>query len=110
MLHSLRWLVVIACVISLTACISWIPYKRSDIQQGNIITQAEVDQLKPGMSKTQVIAILGSPVLQNSFNENELVYVETDQINGGTITQKRLILTFKQGKLASSSGDYQLQF
>lgn len=110
MLRPTRWLLIAIGVLSLSACISWVPYKRPDIQQGNIITQAEVDQLKPGMSKTQVIAIFGSPVLQNSFNENELVYVETDQINGGTITKKRLILTFRQDKLASGSGDYQLPF
>ncbi|MSP53058.1 MAG: outer membrane protein assembly factor BamE [Gammaproteobacteria bacterium] len=86
------------------------PYKRPNIQQGNIITQAEVDQLKPGMSKTQVIEVLGSPVVQNGFNDNELAYIETDQINGGKITQKRLILNFKQDKLVSGEGDYQLPF
>ena len=110
MIRLVRLLIVATCIVSLTACISWIPYRRPDIQQGNILTQAEVNQLKLGMTKTQVIEVLGAPVVQNGFVDNELVYMYTNQINGGKITKTRLILNFKQGKLASGEGDYQLPF
>jgi outer membrane protein assembly factor BamE len=110
MLGLVRLLVIAGCIVSLTACISWVPYRRPDIQQGNIITQAEVNQLKLGMTKTQVIGVLGTPVVQNGFVDNELVYMYTNQINGGKITKTRLILNFKQGKLSSGESDYQLPF
>ena len=110
MIRLIRLLLIASCLISLTACVSWVPYKRPDIQQGNIMTQPQVDQLHKGMTKTQVVDVLGTPVLQPGFNENELVYVETNQINGGKITKKRLILNFKQGKLVSGEGDYPLPF
>jgi outer membrane protein assembly factor BamE len=110
MSRVIRLLLLAGLLINLTACISWVPYKKPNIQQGNILTQAEVNQLKPGMTKTQVTEVLGSPVIQPAFNNNQLVYVETNQINGGKITQKRLILNFKQGKLVSGEGDYQLPF
>ena len=110
MVRVMRFLLLAGLLINLAACVDWVPYKKPNIQQGNIITQAEVNQLKSGMSKTQVIDILGSPVIQPGFNDQELVYVETNQINGGKITKKRLILNFKQGKLVSGEGDYQLPF
>jgi outer membrane protein assembly factor BamE len=45
-----------------------------DVAQGNIVTQDLLDQLKPGMSGNQVIYILGSPLIQDTFNENRWDY------------------------------------
>ena len=36
-----------------------------DIQQGNVLTQEMVSQLKPGLTKDQVRFILGTPVLMD---------------------------------------------
>ena len=38
-----------------------------DIQQGNVLTQEMVSQLKPGLTKDQVRFILGTPVLMDMF-------------------------------------------
>lgn len=50
------------------------------IQQGNIITNKDVGSfLHKGMTKGQVRAVLGTPVLVNIFFNNRMVYVYTFQ-------------------------------
>ena len=45
-----------------------------DVAQGNIVTQDLLDKLKPGMSNNQVKFILGSPLIEDTFNENRWDY------------------------------------
>ncbi len=65
-------------VLVLAGC-SWVPrpvteYK-IDIQQGNVLTQDMVSQLRPGLTKDQVRFILGTPVLMDMFHANRWDYV-----------------------------------
>ena len=48
---------------------------RMNIQQGNVITQEELSQLRPGMSQAQVQDILGTPLLTDDFRQNRWDYV-----------------------------------
>lgn len=81
-------------LVSLSACY------HPDIQQGNDLATVNNTQVKVGMSKEDVIALLGEPVLQPTFSENQLLYVYTDYPNHGTMTEKKLILTFdNKGKV-----------
>ena len=97
-------------ILSLTACTKIVPYYKPDIQQGNVISQAQVNKLKRGMTQTQVIGVLGTPVIQQAFNTNQLVYVETNMPGSGKITEKRLVLQFKQDRLVAANGDFKLSF
>ncbi len=45
------------------------------VQQGNVIQESKVDELKINMTKEQVIFLLGEPVLNNIFNKNRWDYV-----------------------------------
>ena len=45
-----------------------------DVAQGNIVTQDLLNQLKPGMSGNQVKYILGSPLIEDTFNEKRWDY------------------------------------
>ena len=40
------------------------------VQQGNVITQEMVDQLKPGMTRSQIAFIMGEPILRSAFNDS----------------------------------------
>lgn len=76
------------------------------IEQGNIVTQEMVDQLKPGMSKSQVEYILGSPVIKDSFNSERWDYVYNIKPGKGERKQHRLTVFFKDEVLHSFSGDF----
>lgn len=76
------------------------------IEQGNIVTQEMVDQLKPGMSKSQVEYILGSPVIKDSFNNQRWDYVYSIKPGKGERKQHRLTVFFEDELLHSFSGDF----
>lgn len=97
-------------ILSLTACTNIVPYYKPDIQQGNVISQAQVNKLKRGMTQKQAIGVLGTPVIQQAFDTNQLVYVNTNMPGSGKITEKRLVLRFKQDRLVSTKGDFNVSF
>ncbi|MGQ4878177.1 outer membrane protein assembly factor BamE domain-containing protein [Billgrantia sp. LNSP4103-1] len=73
-------------------------YKR-DIPQGNYITEGMVQQLQPGMSRAQVVDVLGRPLLEAPFDANQWDYVfRLDEAYGG-VQQRRVTLTFAGDRL-----------
>ena len=79
---------------------------RITIQQGNVITQEMVDQLKPGMTRSQVAYIMGEPILRNTFNENRWDYIYTVMLPGYFEQDVRLSLFFEDEVLAYFTGDF----
>jgi outer membrane protein assembly factor BamE len=79
---------------------------RVDVQQGNIVDQSMVDQLRPGMSKRQVLYIMGSPMLKDPFREKQWDYLYSNQPGGEARQQKRLILIFEGDDLIGLQGDF----
>jgi outer membrane protein assembly factor BamE len=79
---------------------------KPDIQQGNVITQQQVNRLEPGMSMEQVRYLLGTPLLQSTFHENRWDYVYTMKRGGDKVEKKRIALFFKDGQLNAIEGDY----
>ncbi|MCZ6640567.1 MAG: outer membrane protein assembly factor BamE [Gammaproteobacteria bacterium] len=76
------------------------------IQQGNLISQEMIDQLKPGMTRSQVAFIMGEPVARNTFNDDRWDYIYTVVIPGVFQDEKRMSLYFENGVLAYFTGDY----
>ena len=68
-----------------------------DIQQGNVLTQEMVSQLKPGLTKDQVRFILGTPVLMDMFHANRWDYVYRLDQRNKPIEQKRVTIWFANG-------------
>lgn len=77
-----------------------------DVQQGNILTKEAVDQLKPGMTKRQVIVLLGSPSVSSPFDHDRWNYVSTQQHRGGPIKIRTFTLTFNNDTLVRTEGDF----
>ena len=75
------------------------------IQQGNVLTQEMVDQLKPGMTRNQVRFVLGDPVTRNRFNEDRWDYLYYIDIPGQYKEKTYLSLIFEQDLLASFSSN-----
>ena len=81
-------------------------YKIS-IPQGNIITQEMVDQLRPGMTKRQVIFVMGTPLVRDPYHQDRWDYVYNFQPGGGERGQERLSVVFEDDQLVSLSGDFE---
>ena len=81
-------------------------YKIS-IPQGNIITQDMIDQLRPGMSKRQVVFVMGTPLVRDPYFQDRWDYVYNFQPGGGERGQERLSVLFENDQLVSLSGDFE---
>ena len=79
-----------------------------DIQQGNVVDQEMLDQLKPGMDKKQVKFIMGTPVLIDPFHSERWEYIYSFQEGGTVREQRHITLHFENDKLAYISGDIEI--
>ncbi|TWI50842.1 Beta-barrel assembly machine subunit BamE [Pseudomonas duriflava] len=78
-----------------------------DIQQGNVVTQDMIDQLRPGMTRRQVRFIMGSPLIVDTFHANRWDYLYSIQPGGGQRQQERVSLVFDNNdQLVGLSGDF----
>jgi outer membrane protein assembly factor BamE len=96
-------------VASLTACGQpfWLPAAHKiDIQQGNLLTDKQIDQLQTGMSRQNVIAVLGDPVLQNAIQKNRWDYVYTRGLAGEHVKATTLVIYFKDDTVSSIENNY----
>jgi len=94
-------LLVTACSPSLP---SIKPYKMP-IQQGNLVTSKMMMQLKPGMTKTQVRFVMGTPLITDSFHKDQWDYFYQMEKDGAIIEKRRVILMFEKDLLAKVKGD-----
>lgn len=74
-----------------------------DIQQGNVVTQSMVDQLELGMTRAQVQYIMGTPLLQDTFDRNRWDYVYSHQPGDKAREQRTVTLFFDNDRLRSRS-------
>ncbi|WP_370262485.1 outer membrane protein assembly factor BamE [Limnobacter sp.] len=80
------------------------PY-RFDIQQGNFVTEQEVQRLRVGMTKDQVRFIMGTPLLNSPFHENRWDYLYRLQRANGEVVQSRYTVIFDNGLVARHGGE-----
>lgn len=100
--------VLLLCL--LTACSSVpriVKEYRIDVQQGNVLTQEMVSQLRPGLSKDQVRFVLGTPVLTDMFHASRWDYVYWLKKGSTGEVEKRQFSTFfdPDGRLLRVAGD-----
>ena len=61
-----------------------------DIQQGNVVTQEMVAQLRLGMNKKKVRFVMGTPIIKDTFHSNRWDYIYTLHHGGGG-TERHLV-------------------
>ena len=103
-MHKLISLLVVAMLaFSIAGChIAYTP----DVQQGNLLNKDIVGQLKPGMTKHQVLVLLGTPSVRTPFDNSRWDYVSTQSRRGGTPKVRTFELTFNNDTLVRTEGDF----
>ncbi|MBX2869285.1 MAG: outer membrane protein assembly factor BamE [Acidiferrobacterales bacterium] len=75
---------------------------RQDVQQGNEITQEMIDKVKPGMSRREIIRILGYPLINDPFNRDRWdYYYSLKQGRSKTVSSQSATLVFEGDNLKS---------
>lgn len=109
MLRS-RLLLIAASCVALSACSvkpSFINEYKIDVQQGNVLGQDMVAQLKPGQTREQVRFLLGTPLIADMFHQNRWDYVYRFQSGkSGEVESRRFAVFFDaDGRLERVDGD-----
>jgi len=55
---------------------------QSNIMQGNVFNMDQVKNIKDGMSKAEVVRLMGSPMITDPFHANQWDYVNSSKIKG----------------------------
>ena len=102
-------IVLIALAITCLSACSFVGFPgvyKIDVEQGNIVTQEMADQLKPGMSRRQVRFILGTPLIEDTFNQDrwDYPYVKRNGLN--VLSESLLTVVFEGDSLLTVRGDY----
>ena len=111
----LNWLTAALVLLGVSACsqmpsagqvlsTTLSPYK-ADILQGNVITAEQIQALKPGMGRDQVMAVLGTPLLQSVFHANRWDYVFSFQRQGQPVQHRHLSVFFDGPTMSHFEGD-----
>lgn len=101
----MKSLVSFAACLLLAGCSSWVghndrfayvvPLYRVEIVQGNVVTKEQAALVKPGMTRDQVRAVIGSPLLTDPFHADRWDYLFTIRRQGTEPQLRKLVAHFK---------------
>jgi len=98
LLHSLTCTLLIA---ALAGC--GLVY-HPPLQQGNLLDKDTVAKLKPGMTKHQVMVLMGSPSVASPFKHDRWNYVHAFAAEHGDMKVRKLVLYFDNDTLTHTEG------
>jgi outer membrane protein assembly factor BamE len=99
----IRALAALLILVALSGCFIR-PYKM-DIQQGNFLDRNQLGKLKPGMTRSQVRFVMGSPLVVDPFHPDRWDYLYVDRKKGRLVEYRRLTLYFDGDKLRRALTD-----
>ena len=113
--RSVSLILLLAMTLGLAACSSLnsastqvaglvSPYKM-DIVQGNFVSKEQAAAIKPGMSRSQVRDILGTPLLTSLFHADRWDYVFTFKRRGVAAQERKVTVFFKADVLERIEAD-----
>jgi outer membrane protein assembly factor BamE len=65
------------------------------VQQGNIVTQDMIDELKVGMTKRQVAYVMGTPLIRSPYQQERWDYLYTLERRDKVVKSYQVTLFFK---------------
>ena len=93
-----------AAILSSPACVY-----RANISQGNLLEQADIEQVAIGMTQSQVRFLLGTPMIDDPFRRDRWDYVYYLKIGRRDASFKRWIsIEFEEGVVAQIVKDQEL--
>ena len=95
-LHRSLALALLAAATLLGGCVY-----RPDIQQGNLLTVEDTDQVQVGMSRSQVRFLLGTPMISDPFAPQRWDYVYRMQYGrSGRVDSGHFVVFFEDDKVS----------
>ena len=77
---------------------------RINVEQGNVVTDEMVEQLRPGLNRRQVRYIMGTPLIEDSFHEDRWDYRYLLRNGNELLSETQLTLWFEEDELVRVEG------
>ena len=77
---------------------------RINVEQGNVVTEEMVEQLRSGLNRRQVRYIMGTPLIEDSFHEDRWDYRYLLRNGNELLSETRLTLWFEGEELVRVEG------
>ncbi len=78
---------------------------RVDIRQGNALDDAALARLEPGMTRSKVLHLLGTPAIDDVFHADRWEYLFSYAPGGEPSEWRRIALHFEDDRLVRIEGD-----
>ena len=86
----------------LSGCNIWFPgVYRINIPQGNLIDEKKVADLKVGMEPRQVRYLMGTPLINDTFNPDRWDYFYSVKKDNKITVDHHMVITFSDGRVSS---------
>lgn len=102
-----RFTAVLACFLLLTSLAGCIRPHKSPISQGNLLRVEDIERLETGMTREQVIFLIGQPILAQPFEKSRWDYVYVSRQGYKEPVRKKITLFFEDDRLARIDDNYQ---
>ena len=77
---------------------------RINVEQGNVVTEEMVEQLRPGLNRRQVRYIMGTPLIEDSFHEDRWDYRYLLRNGNELLSETQLTVWFEDDELVRVEG------
>jgi outer membrane protein assembly factor BamE len=77
---------------------------RINVEQGNVVTEEMVEQLRPGLNRRQVRYIMGTPLIEDSFHGDRWDYRYLLRNGNELLSETQLTLWFVGDELVRVEG------
>jgi outer membrane protein assembly factor BamE len=102
---ALSFSLLLGACSSISSPIPYLSIYRLDVNQGNYVTQDQVEKLKVGQTRQTVKAILGTPLVADPFHAARWDYVYDFARRGRVLEHRQFTVYFVDDKLARWEGD-----
>lgn len=102
---------VFVMIVTVCACEFLLPEPHKiDIQQGNEITHEDFEKLYTGMSRDEVLAVLGKPLVADPFHPDRWDYFYSLKPGNDDLKTSRLTLYFKEDMLVRIDDEHYREY
>ena len=84
--------------------LSFLSAYRINVEQGNIVTPEMIEQLQPGMTRRQVRFVMGTPLIEDTFNTDRWDYRYFLRNGNKTLKESKLSVFFEGDNLVNVTG------
>ena len=96
-----RLLSITIVTIFLTGCSTGLfSVHKIDIQQGNSLTQVDIEKIETGMQRKQVLETLGQPILRPVLSNDRWEYVYYLKAPDVEVVKKQLTIVFSNDQVS----------